>query len=246
MTAHRHFRQMKALPFVALLGLCLASLNGQTYLSETFSGGTVNSSNWQTLLPFGSSSVSQSGGFVTLTDRGTLLSQSTFSGAVSISGTFTLNSDLEHFKIAARTDGSIPSGNSFAERTGIIFAFSNDGDQISIQQFSANGSTSILALASYNLVAGQSYNFTATLISSLLTLSVDGVTQLSATDSTSTGNQIALFSRSGFGASTSVDSISVSAIPEPSTYAAIAGSLVFGLVIWRRKRSAPWFHQRQK
>ncbi len=230
---------MKALPLIAAFGFVLvAPLHSQTLLTDSFTGGTVDSTKWQTLLPFGGSSVTQSGGTVTLTERGTLLTQASFSGSIIISGSFTMNDHFEHFKVAARTDGSIPAGNGFAERTGIVFAFSNDGDQISIQQFSANGSTSILAVTSYSMTTGQSYDFTATLTGTSLALSVNGVALLSATDSTSTGNQIALFSRSGFGTSTSVDSISVSAIPEPSTYAAVSGIMVLAAGIWRRRKTA--------
>jgi len=207
---------------------------GQVLLNDQFSGNTVSSANWQVLLPFGGSTVSQSGGFVTLTERGTLLSQSSFIGPISISGTFTMNHNLEHFNIVARTDGSIAFNNSFAERTGIIFSFSNDGDQISIQHFNPDGSNSIIALASYSLTTGQSYDFTATLNGSALSLSVNGVPQLSATDSASTGNLIAIYSREGFGTSTSVDSITVVAVPEPGTWGVVAG--ILGLVASSRRR----------
>ena|ERR1035437_39671 len=37
------------------------------------------------------------------------------------------------------------------------------------------------------------------------------------------------------------DNFSVSAIPEPSTYAALAGACALGLAIWKRKRKAPAF-----
>jgi hypothetical protein len=33
-------------------------------------------------------------------------------------------------------------------------------------------------------------------------------------------------------------SLTVSAIPEPSTYAALSGALAFGLALWRRRRLA--------
>lgn len=88
-----------------------------------------------------------------------------------------MNRSLEYCNIAARTDGSIPSGNSFAERTGIIVSCSNDGEQISIQQFSANNATSILAQMSCSLTTGQSYSFLATLNARSLTLSVNGILQ---------------------------------------------------------------------
>ena len=36
-----------------------------------------------------------------------------------------------------------------------------------------------------------------------------------------------------------IDAVSVSAIPEPSTYAAMAGAAMLGLAVWRRRRVAP-------
>jgi len=45
----------------------------------------------------------------------------------------------------------------------------------------------------------------------------------------------------GFGSdfmTPAIDNFSVSAIPEPSTYAAIAGAAALGLAAWQRRRSA--------
>jgi len=233
-----HHSMKTLIVMVVMLGLRVGSLQAQipTLLSDTFTGNTVNSTDWQTLLPFGGSSVSQSGGFVTLADRGTLLSRA-LNNHLFVSGSLTMNSDLEVFNIAVCTDGSIPSGNTFADRTGIVFSFSNDTNQISIQRFGANGSTSILAQMPYTLTTGQSYNFTVQAQGPFQQFSINGTVLLTAHDSLVTGSQIALFGREGVGASSSIDFITVTGTPEPGTYAAIAGALVLGLAVWKKRRS---------
>ncbi len=223
-------------PFIFASFLIPAALSAQVVLTDDFSSPSVDSLKWIVATPVGGSSVNQSGGFVTLTERGTLISQNSFSGDIQISGSFTMNQNLEHFKIVARTDGSIPSGNSFAERNGIIFAFSNDGDQISIQRIDSNNNHTNLAVKSYALQSGQTYSFSASLIGTSIGFTVNGVEELTAISDYSSGGKIALFSRSGFGTSSTLDEISVSAIPEPASFAVLVGFGALGLSGLKRRR----------
>ncbi len=214
-------------PFIFASFLIPAVLSAQVLLTDNFSSPSVDSSKWIVATPIGGSSVDQSGGFVTLTQRGTLISQNSFSGDIQISGSFTLNQNLEHLKIVVRTDGLIPTGNSFAERNGIIFAFSNDGDQISIQKTDSNDNHINLAIKSYSLQTSQTYSFSATLIGTSIGLTVNGIEELIAISDYSSGGKIALYSREGFGTSSTLDEISVTVIPEP---ASLSQNLNSGLV----------------
>jgi len=209
-------------------------MSAQDLLTDDFSSPNVDLVKWEIAIPFGGSSVNQNGGFVTVSERGTLISEASFYGDIQISGSFTLNQDLEHFKIVARTDGLIPTGNSFAERNGVIFAFSNDGDQISIQRIDSDNNHINLAVKSYALQTGQTYRFSASLIGSSLQLAVDGVEELTATSDYSSGARIALFSRVGFGTSSTLDTIAITAFPKPLNLSIVTAlSLKFDTILGR-------------
>ena len=48
----------------------------------------------------------------------------------------------------------------------------------------------------------------------------------------------ALYSVSTAGSNFTIDNVTITAVPEPSTYAACAGAAVLGLAFWRRRRAA--------
>jgi hypothetical protein len=56
--------------------------------------------------------------------------------------------------------------------------------------------------------------------------------------STYSFDAFALFSLSSNGSNFAIDNVTVTAVPEPSTYAACAGAAVLGLAFWRRRRAA--------
>lgn len=217
---------MNASMLIKSVLLCVATtaaLHGQILLSDTFTGGTLNSSLWTTILPTGSSSVVQSGGVVTTTARGILATANQFSSPLVISGTFTMQSSVEHFNVAFRTDLSTAGAGSSFERAGMFVSFSNDGDQVSIQQFTSASDHATLASATFLLNSGQAYSFSITDTGSNVTLAINGVDQITASSTFSTGNFIGFYSREFSSTATAIDSITISAIPEPSTYVVIAG-----------------------
>lgn len=201
------------LPFVA---------HAQTLLSDDFSGGSLNSTLWSTILPTGNSSVAQSGGHVTTTGRGILATADAFAAPYVITGTFTMLSDLEHFNVSFRTD---LSASSSYERMGMLVSFSNDGNEVSIQRFTSASDWALLAGATFTLTSGQAYSFSITDTGSDISLSIDGVSVLSATSTYATGGHISFYSREFPSTSTQIDSVTISAIPEPSSYAALLGAL---------------------
>jgi hypothetical protein len=237
-------RFLLAISAVSLLVLPSVAVGQTVLLNDTFTGGTVNVANWQVLLPsgVGTSIVSQAGGLATLTNRGTLLSQSSFANDITISGTFTLNAGSvggynEAFQIVARSDGNIPAGNVWAERTGIHFYVTTD--QIDILKYNADGTDANLIQTFYTFNVGQAYDFVASLNGSALSFSITGGPTLTATDGYSAGGLVALYGREANNVSTSLDSITISSIPEPSTYAAILGMLALvGVTIQRRRQKS--------
>ena len=48
----------------------------------------------------------------------------------------------------------------------------------------------------------------------------------------------AIYSVTTDGSSFAIDNVTITAVPEPSTYAACAGAAVLGLAFWRRRRAA--------
>ena len=230
------FSPMKAPRLFGLLFLAVP-LSGQVILTDNFNTGSLDSSKWTTSLPFGSSTVVQSGGFATTTGRGILESVIGYSSPYAMSGSFTMNDANEHFDIYFRTDFSvIPSSNNTL--TGMFVEFSNDGDQISIQGqgFSPTFSTPS-DHKSYSLTTGQSYAFTITDNGTDISVSINGVVELTASTTNATGNKFAFSSREFASTSTSIDAITVTAIPEPGTYGALAGATMMVAAILKRKRS---------
>lgn len=226
------------LPKVTPLLLVLAALpvlRGQTLLHDDFSGGSIDGAKWTTSLPFGQSTVVQAGGVLTTAGRGILQSVSGFTAPFTISGSFTMGNDLEHFAVGWRTDLSvIPDAGLFNTPTGLFLSFSNDGDQISVQ---GAGYTPVASdHKNYSLTTGQSYSFVILDDGLDFAVSINGVQELTGSTTYSTGNQIVLYSREFSGTSTAVDSITVSAIPEPSGYA-IIGGITAALAIFSRRRA---------
>jgi hypothetical protein len=224
---------MKAAILVLTL-VCAASLPAQVLLTDDFSGTSLDTSKWSTILPTGSSSVVQNNGSLTTTGRGILATANQFSTPYVISGAFTMLNDFEHFNIVTRTD---LSASSYYERPGILVSFSNDGDEISIQRYTSSSDSPALALASFALTTGQSYSFSITDTGSAVTLAINGADELSAASTFGTGDYIAFYSREFPSTATQIDALAITAIPEPSTFAGMAGlTALICVVVLRRSK----------
>ena len=202
--------------------VCLLSpyANAQS-LFDDFNASSVNGSLWNVILPFGQSSISESGGFLTTTGRGTLATVAGFDSPLTISGNVTLNNQNEHFYTILRTDLSLwPAGASYHEITGIVVGFSADANQISIGQLTAGQDNPIfLALGSFNFTVGQAYNFEITDDKTTVTLAINGTELLSGSSTFASGNLIGFSSREFGDTSSSLDFVSIQPVPEPSTVA---------------------------
>ncbi len=217
---------MKAL---LCLGLILfgARLGATPLLVEDFNGASLNTNLWQTILPFGQSSVVQSGGAVTTTARGYLATVNGFSSPYVITGEFTMLNAFEHFDISFRTDLSpLPDADLFHQLSGIFVSFSNDGDQISIQGrgFSPQFSTPA-DHKNYTLTTGQKYSFSIFDDGYNIAVGINGVTELTASTLNSTGNHVAFSSREFGFTSTALDSVAINGVPDAGSCGVMMGVL---------------------
>lgn len=214
----------------ALVGLLSIGRADSVLLSDSFSGPALDSLKWTTLGP---GTVNQSGGVVTTTGRGILATVDDFNGPLNISGSFTMLDGLEHFNVAFRTDLSTP-GSPFFERAGMLVSFSNDGDQISIQRYTSPSDWSLLAVKSYALTTGLTYSFSIFDDGTNIDFSVNGIHELSASSSYSTGEQIAFYSRE-FGSGTKLDAVTITHVSDTGTTGLLIAASLMGLAVVRTR-----------
>ncbi len=226
----------------AILAILPFALSAQVLLTDDFNNASVDLGKWSVILPYGGSSVIANGGVLTTTGRGILASVASFSAPYTITGTFIMHHEWEHFNIVLRSDLSASSIGSSNERTGIIVTFVNDGNGISIQKFPA-GSDGGAQLAStggngYPLTTGQSYSFSITDTGTSISVAVNGVNLISGNSTFSTGNHIAFYSREFSSTATSIDFITVTDITvtdltDPNLTIETALSLKFNTALGR-------------
>jgi hypothetical protein len=229
---------MQTLKCILLALFVQGILQAQTLLYDDFNDGTVNSELWSVLLPFSQSQVTESGGFLTSTGRGTLATVGSFSGIYALSGTVILNHYWENFNICIRSD--LAQFNSYWERMGIAVDFHNAYDVqaqgvpgISISERTPSGST-ICAFGDFTFVVGQPYEFMITDIGDSVTLFIDGIERLTAATTYSSGDRIALYSREFSVTSSSLDWVRIEAVPEPLTVSILGVAVLFAVPLARR------------
>ena len=176
--------------------------------------------------------MTQSGGGVTTTGRGILATANGYSEPYIINGAFALLDDSEHFNVSFRTD---LTGSDFGEREGMLVSFSNDGDQISIQRYTSSVNWDLLASKSYTLTTGLTYFFSIFDDGTNVSLAINGVDQLTASNSYATGDQIAFYSRE-FGAGTALDAVTISHVPDTGATALYMGLAMLGLGAVRKRQ----------
>jgi hypothetical protein len=81
-----------------------ACAHATTLVFDDFSGASIDSGKWSTILPSADASIVQGGGVLTTSGRAVLATASEYPTPYLISGSFTMLNDLEHFKIATRTE----------------------------------------------------------------------------------------------------------------------------------------------
>lgn len=234
-----------------LLGLFLpVVLSAQVLLTDNFNDSTINTGLWTVSTPYGDSTVTETSGYLQVQNRGRLTAIQNFSQPYTITGNVLLsNNEFSNLKIVLRSDnGSIGA----SEMGGVAIQIQIRGDsgyqnQLSIYtngapaEFSA--STSLTTSLSLDTWYGFEIRDTGTQVSFYW----DGATTptLTLDTSYSVGSQIGFYNREGAAAGSGIsangiarfDSFTVTAVPEPSTYAAIAGALALvGVMVHRARR----------
>ncbi len=134
-----------------------------------------------------------------------------------------LGSTSDGFNIRSEGNGMVAITTTPGANTNVVLQLSWDaGSQILSSAYSLDGS-SFTSVSTFNPVTGWSNASPSTEVSNGFNFGVFGT-------STLTNGTIA----SGV---VYADNFSVSAVPEPSTYAAIAGLGALGLAFWRKRRS---------
>jgi hypothetical protein len=196
---------------VMLCGLLQIARADSILLSDNFSGGSLDLSKWTTILPTGTASVVQSGGAITTTGRGILATANGYNPSYIINGSFTMLHDWEHFNIGFRTDLSfLPEPDLYNTLSGMFVSFANDGNSISIQGRGYTDHT----VKSFELTTGETYFFSIFDDGLNIKLSINGITELSATSTVATGNHVAFYSREFPFTATSLDSVNIVGVPD--------------------------------
>jgi hypothetical protein len=213
-----------------ILGIALTVTAHGQILSDNFDDGVIDASKWQTILPFGQSSLVESGGGMTTTGRGILVAVPELPMSYSITGSFKRNDSLELFKIVLRSDLSLSPGlEQYSERKGIQIAFS-DIPSIAIENHVSGGGVGPM---SYPINPGEWFNFQILDDGSNVSLSINGTQVISLATSDRAGNRLAIYSREFPSTSSTFDNLVVTEVPEP----AASVSLLVGatLAVFSRK-----------
>lgn len=225
------------LPRLHFLALCLlvsSALNAQTIV-DTFPGNTLNSSNW-TASNFPGGSVTVNDG-VTLTHRGRITSAIGFTGPLTITGTVSFPDANEYLTIEFRFSGAYddPGFGSASDGIGMLLGPAIGGVRFHIG--SNTGGDDPLS-AGFSFTTNTFYNFKITDDGFNVALFVDNLVTpiLTTTSAISSGNLVGIYSRENVGTSV-LSAVSISAVPEPATWGALAGVGALAFAIIRRKQT---------
>ena len=221
----------------------LASLpdhaHAATLFQDNFSGNSLDSSKWTQNNTIGSSSLQVANGNATFNYRPIITTTQSFSGAIEITGSFSLGNlaQNEALLFVTRSDGST-AGNS-KEPAGLRFRFNNSG--VDLEFMSGGNYTSIVGQQSFTFNNNQTYSFAIVDAGNQASVSINGSTILSTTSlnpNFGTGQSKFSIANREKAAGTKVGAITVSsfsAVPEPSSLGLLALGAV-GLAARRHRK----------
>lgn len=247
---------MRKLPLLALLGVCLMPWSQAQTIVDTFPGNTLTESHW-TISTEGSNGWFEVNDGLTLTNRAHLTTKDeVFGPPLTISGTVTFNSIEDYLTIALRFDGTYQNTPYYESGNGVRVIFgpallSGGQNYVNIYDVAVDDQAEDRALLdTLRFDHGISYDFLVIDDGSLISLYVDDALLISHEIAANNGGFVGLYSREHSGSpfpglllsSINISSESTSpgsAIPEPSTWAILVGSVALGTAIIRRR-----FHRR--
>jgi hypothetical protein len=218
------------LPLIVAVGL-IGSASAQT-TQYNFTGNTVDPTQWDIILPQWSSAIIQNNGSLTLAAGASISTTASFSTPISISGSFSLSNDLDLLNIIVRSNGQQNQGLGLWIRGS---AQAGGGQEISLYYASVPNFT--LIYGSYMpIYSGQSYTYDINDLGSSYSLSLNGsLIFTAAVDPTYTQGDKILFGDGQTGGTATLSPITVTAVPEPSTYALFGLGALALVVAYRRK-----------
>ena len=107
--------------FIWALFFC-ASLNAEVLFTDSFDGPAVDSSKWNTILPYGDSAVSQASGSLRLERRGGVFTAQSYSQPFELTGTFINHNVYSILTVTLRSDGSL-ANNDYKTANGLSVVF---------------------------------------------------------------------------------------------------------------------------
>jgi len=217
---------------IALLALPCA-LSASTLVDDQFNDNAIDTSIWSTSTPGTYSVLTESGGYLTTTGRGTIVTTASITGTYSINLSFSLLDADEIFTVSLRSNGS--TAGSYYELYGVHVLFSSS--TISIVNYDNSGANTI-ATVNYTLTSGSYYSFTIVDTEDKISVLLNGTTIVYADTIVDMGNYVGFYSRENASSSaTSIDYITITSVPEPSSYALVSGLGVLGFLALRRRRA---------
>ena len=233
------------LSFVVFLGLAAAA-RAQVLFSDTFSGASINTSNWTTSTPFSDSSITVGSGIASLANGAGLLSKSTFSEPFEVEFSFAFTgTSHDSFRIVTRADAFNPVGYGVVNGVAASFRIQEDTGNLA-GNIALENNGAVLATSTVPLALNTWH--TARLRDDGLGLALywatDTTPLLTAAVASTYGNHIATFNREGAGNNSqisagsiaSIDYLTITAIPETGTSALLVGALSgLGAMIVRQK-----------
>jgi hypothetical protein len=235
---------MKTTVLIFGIFILVSAAHSQVLFTDNFNGNSVDTSKWTVSLPYNDSSVTETNGYLQVENRGRIASVASFSGDYSVSGSLMLsNNQFSNSKIVLRTNGGSVGA---AEMPGVAVQFQvrqDDAiqDQLSIFTIGAPSDQTVSTNLTTPLNLDTWYDFTITDNGNLVQLFFNdsSTPTLGLETDWSAGGMIGFYNREGDDAGSSIsndgigrlDSITVTAIPEPTSYSMFVGLLALGSVI---------------
>ena len=214
--------------------------------SNTYGGGTTI--NGGQLGVHNTTGSALGSGAVTVNSGGRLEGSGSFTGALTLNsgaaviadpklsvGATTINGGANYYFLLANATGTSGTDLGLLSISGALTLSATSGNQITITPVTFNGS-SPGAAANFNPFSNYTWNLTTGATSLVGTFAANDFTVQTGSFQNTFGNGVFSVGQSGDGINLVLNYTAATAIPEPSTSAAIFGVGVLGFVVHRRRR----------
>ena len=223
-------RQNITLSIKAIFILYATSCKAQVLFEDSFGGTSLDTSKWEVVLPFESSSVSVNNGYVLSQDRGQIITKQNFGFPYTLSGSFSSSFSDDLIGVTLRTSGSNLGRELWGAASGLGVGFWMAG----FINMGESGFDEIPGSRHpFAFELNQTYNFSIHDNGNSVTVKINDIEIMSVVTSYSTGSRIAFDSRETGG---NVSYSNIQVVPEPSAVSLLAVALG-GLAMMRRRRS---------